>query len=80
MEKVKGVLRENVMTTATAAKRIGITVITLETWIRQGNCPFGVYVKKEGHSYGSYIIIRQRFEKYMSGEDMTSNYKEADAQ
>jgi SPX domain protein involved in polyphosphate accumulation len=33
-------------------------------------CPFGKYIKKEGKTHGHYIIIRTRFEKYMSGEDM----------
>lgn len=43
---------------------------TLMEWIQSGDCPFGTYVKKEGKQRGHYIIIRKRFEAYMSAEDM----------
>jgi hypothetical protein len=69
-ELVRGVPREEIIPVATAAKRIGIKVDTLEAWIKQGNCPFGVYIKKEGRTHGSYTIFRAHFEAYMSAQDM----------
>lgn len=69
-EIVRGVPRENIISVAVAAKRIGMKIVTLEAWIKQGNCPFGVYIKREGRTHGSFTIFRARFEKYMAGEDM----------
>jgi len=43
---------------------------TLEAWIRQGNCPFGVFVKKEGKQRGHYVIFRERLEAYISAQDL----------
>lgn len=43
---------------------------TLMVWIQRGDCPFGVYVKKPGKTYGHYIIICARFEACMSAQDM----------
>lgn len=54
------------------AKALHIKNDTLMAWIQRGDCPFGTYVKKEGKTRGHYIIIRARFEKYMSGEDMVT--------
>lgn len=70
---VRGVPRENIIPVATAAKHIGIKVDTLEAWIKQGNCPFGVYIKKEGRTHGSFTIFRERFERYMAGMDISPN-------
>jgi hypothetical protein len=69
-ETVRGVPRENIISVAAVAKQIGLKADTLEAWIRAGNCPFGIFIKKEGRTHGSYTIFRVRFEKYMAGEDM----------
>lgn len=68
--RVRGVPRENIIPVAVAAKQIGIKVDTLEAWIKQGDCPFGIYIKKEGRTHGSFTIFRARFEKYMAGNDI----------
>lgn len=31
-----------------------INPTSLQAWIRQGNCPLGIYIKKEGAERGSY--------------------------
>ncbi|EDP11334.1 hypothetical protein [Amedibacillus dolichus] len=35
-----------------------ITKETLQTWIRYGDCPLGVYVVKEGNSRGLYFCFK----------------------
>lgn len=67
---VRGVPRENIIPVAVAAKRIGMKADTLEAWIKQGDCPFGIYIKKEGRTHGSFTIFRARFERYMVAGDM----------
>lgn len=44
--------------------------VTLEAWIKQGNCPFGNYVKKEGCQRGHYIVWRERLKAYASAQDL----------
>lgn len=75
---VRGVQRENILPVAATAAQIGMKVDTLEAWIKQGNCPFGVYIKKEGRTHGSFTIFRTRFERYMAGLDMGPVEKKAD--
>jgi hypothetical protein len=67
---VRGVPRENIMPVAEAAGLIGLKVSTLEAWIKAGDCPFGIYIKKEGRTHGSYTIFRRRFNKYLAGADL----------
>lgn len=52
-----------------AAKIIGTSVTTLASGLQQGLYPFGNATKGKAGSY-RYLIIRKRFEKYLSGEDM----------
>lgn len=40
-----------------------INPIALQAWVRQGNCPLGVYVKKEGKMRGSYHFYRDVVEE-----------------
>lgn len=58
------------MTLLEATKTLHLNISTLMAWIQRGDCPFGTYIKKPGRTHGHYIIIRARFEKYMSGDDM----------
>lgn len=60
------------MTLLEATKILHLRIDTLMAWIQRGDCPFGTYVKKPGKHNGHYIIIRARFEKYLSGEDMVT--------
>ena len=48
---------------------MGISVTTLGAGLQQGLYPFGNATKGKKDTY-RYIIIRSRFEKYMSGADM----------
>ncbi len=73
---VRGVPRKNIIPVVVAAKQIGMKVDTLEAWIKQGDCPFGVYIKKAGRTHGSFTIFRTRFEKYMAGGDMRPGAQE----
>lgn len=42
----------------------------LEAWMRQGDCPFGKYIKKEGCNRGKYIIFKERLEAYIKAQDL----------
>jgi hypothetical protein len=53
-----------------ASQIVGINRFQLESWLKQGNCPFGVYIKKEGNLRGHYVIYRARLEAYVKGSDM----------
>lgn len=75
LESIKAPLRQEIspcITLKETARALYLKDDTLMAWIQRGDCPFGVYVKKEGKTHGHYIIIRKRFEKYMSGEDMVT--------
>jgi|WetSurMetagenome_2_1015567.scaffolds.fasta_scaffold1752773_1 hypothetical protein len=61
------------MTLLETTKALHLDISTLMAWIQRGDCPFGTYVKKGGKTRGHYIIIRKRFEKYMSAEDMITS-------
>ena len=58
------------ISTTEASKILEMDRATLEAWIRQGNCPFGVYVRKEGNAKGSYHIFTVRLEAYLKAKDM----------
>lgn len=48
------------ISTKTACQILGnqINPIALQAWIRQGNCPLGVYIKKEGKRRGDYKCFK----------------------
>ena len=48
-----------------AAKIMGLDVPTIREWTKDPACPFGHAIKFKSWRY---IIIRERFEKYMRGE------------
>jgi len=52
-----------------AAARMGITPMALRMGLRHGRFPFGTAVKMERRWV--YYISRERFERWMSGADMT---------
>lgn len=53
-----------------AAPLLEMDRATLEAWIKQGNCPFGQYIRKEGNHKGTYKIFRERMRAYVSAQDM----------
>jgi hypothetical protein len=58
------------ITLVETSKAMHLRLDTLMEWLQRGDCPFGSYVKKPGKTHGHYIIIRTRFETYMSAQDM----------
>jgi len=64
------------MTLIEAARALHLSNDTLMAWIQETDkngqpvCPFGKYIKKEGKTHGHYIIVRARFEAYMSAQDL----------
>lgn len=44
--------------------------VFLESWLRSGKCPFGVYIRQPGKERGAYAIFPARLEVYLSGADM----------
>jgi hypothetical protein len=60
------------ITLVETSKALHLRLDTLMAWLQRGDCPFGSYVKKPGKTHGHYIIIRARFEAYISGQDMKS--------
>lgn len=53
-----------------AARRMGVTPMFLRLGLRQGEFPFGKAVKFD--KQWRYYINRERFERWMAGEDMVS--------
>ncbi len=56
------------ITVEEAAKRMGVTPMFLRLSLRAGEFPFGHAVKFEKN--WSYYINRNRFEKWLAGEDL----------
>ena len=56
------------MPVAEAAARMGITPQALRMGLRHGRFPFGTAVKMERRWV--YYISRERFDRWMRGEDM----------
>lgn len=54
-----------------AAQILGINPPTVREWLKDSSCPFGHAVKCA--KSWRYIIIRERFERYISGADMLDN-------
>ena len=59
---------ENTVTVKEAARRLDVGEETIRAGLITGTLPIGKAVKRE-RSY-SYIIPRNRFEMWLSGEDM----------
>ena len=60
--------RENTVTVKEAARRLDVSEETIRAGLISKDLPIGSAVKRE-RSY-SYIIPRDRFERYCSGEDL----------
>lgn len=60
----------NTMSTTDAAPSVDMTRNELEAWIRQGNCPFGVYIRREGSHRGAYKVFPKRLKAYVDAQDM----------
>lgn len=56
------------LTVEEAAKKMGVSPMFLRIGLREGEYPFGKAVKFSKN--WSYYINRQRFEKWMAGEDI----------
>jgi hypothetical protein len=50
------------------AKIMGLDIPTVREWTKDSNCPFGHAIKLKNS--WRYIIIRARFDAYMSAQDM----------
>jgi len=55
-----------------AAAQMGIAFQTLQMALKAKMYPFGEAIPCKGRY--RYVIIRSRFEKYMSGGDMTQSF------
>lgn len=57
-----------------AAKKMGVTPMFLRLGLRQGEFPFGTAIKFE--KQWRYYINPIRFEKWMTGDDLTHTIQE----
>lgn len=64
------------VTVKEAAERMGVSPRYIHFGLQDGVLPFGVAVKMNGRY--SYYINRQRFEKWMAGDDMVGEVEADD--
>ena len=57
-----------------AAKELGMNTQTLRLALQQHLFPFGVAVKTSENRY-TYVIVEERFEKYLKGCDISDGRK-----
>lgn len=63
--------KSNRVTTAEAAKELGLDVATVRFWIETGQLPIGRYVKRKGAKRGTYLIFRDKLDREMGKVDRT---------
>jgi NOL1/NOP2/fmu family ribosome biogenesis protein len=63
-------MNPNTIPTLEAAKRLGISHASLKAAILSGTMPVGTVFRKPGSTQDTVVVIRERFEKWIRGEDM----------
>lgn len=66
------------LTVTAAAPLVSMSAAQLMAWIRDGKCPFGIHLIKEGNRRGEYIIFEKRMNVFIEGADMGTERSQTD--